>query len=237
MNAARVVQPEILDDLAPDDPRARRSRLDLRRIHVAMGSAGILRRALDRSQMRTPPRRILEIGAGDGTLLLRVARRLAPAWRDVELTLLDRVDLVAPATRDGYAQLGWRVEVSQQCVLEWARSGDACRRYDLCIAALFLHHFAPQELDLILRAIAGRADRFVAVEPRRGALPLLGSRLVAALGANAVTRADAVASVRAGFAGDELQAAWPGTPDRWQLAEYPAGPFTHCFVAAASDGY
>jgi hypothetical protein len=256
MNAGpRTVLPELLDDLAPDDPRARRSRGDLRRIHVAMGSAAILARALARVRPGAPPRRIVELGAGDGTLLLRVARRLG--WRDVELTLLDRVDLLDDATRAAYAALGWRVRAKRGCALDWARaavgrdpSGSAASRgahsdrgsgsdehYDLCVASLFLHHFAADDLGDLLRGIAARADAFVALEPCRGRLARFGSRLVALLGANAVTRADAVTSVDAGFAGRELSSSWPSGP-QWHLAERAAGPFAHCFVAtrSADDG-
>jgi hypothetical protein len=39
-------------------------------------------------------------------------------------------------------------------------------------------------------------------------------------------------SVRAGFAGKELSAAWPA--GAWQLEERVAWPFTHLFVARAS---
>jgi hypothetical protein len=236
----RTVLPELLDELAPDDPRARRSRGDLRRIHVAMGSAAILARALARVRPAAPPRRIVELGAGDGTLLLRVARRLG--WRDVELTLLDRVDLLDDATRAAYAALGWRVRANRACALDWARAATgrdaagADARYDLCVASLFLHHFAPDALADLLRGVAARADAFVALEPRRGRLARVGSRLVALLGANAVTRADAVTSVDAGFADRELSSSWPSGP--WHLVERAAGPFAHSFVAtrSADDG-
>src|SRR5690606_611777 len=50
----RVVLPEILDSLPPDDPRAIRSRGDLRRINRLMGSLGWLLRALD-ALVREPP--------------------------------------------------------------------------------------------------------------------------------------------------------------------------------------
>ena len=237
MNAApRSVVPELLDELAPDDPRARRSRGDLRRIHVAMGTAAILRRSLARLHAGAPPRRILELGAGDGTLLLRTARGLG--WRDVELTLLDRVELLDDATRDAYASLGWTVRTQRGCVLDWAREpctaaggGVSVPRYDLCVATLFLHHFDAAALATILRAVAARCDGFVAVEPRRGRLARAGSRLVVLLGANAVTRADAVTSVDAGFAGRELSSAWPADP-RWHVEERAAGPFAQCLVAA-----
>jgi hypothetical protein len=253
----RTVLPELLDELAPDDPRARRSRGDLRRIHVAMGSAAILARAFARVRPGAPPRRIVELGAGDGTLLLRVARRLG--WRDVELTLLDRVDLLDDATRAAYAALGWRVRAKRGCALDWARaaagldaagsaasqgahsdsdSGSASgEHYDLCVASLFLHHFAADDLGELLRGVAARADAFVALEPRRGRLARFGSRLVALVGANAVTRADAVTSVAAGFAGHELSSSWQSGP-QWHLVEQAAGPFAHSFVAtrSADDG-
>ena len=45
--AQRVVAAETLDGLAESDPAAQRSRRDLRRIHVAMGTRGIVTRALD----------------------------------------------------------------------------------------------------------------------------------------------------------------------------------------------
>ncbi len=230
----RTVLPELLDELAPDDPRAQRSRGDLRRIHVAMGTAGIVQRALAQLHPTTPPRRILELGAGDGSLMLRVARRLA--WRGVELTLLDRVELLDRATRDGYASLGWQVRSQRRCVLDWARTdtggrGASDARYDLGVASLFLHHFDPRALAEILCAVAERCDAFVAVEPRRAPLARGGSLLVVLPGANAVTRADAVTSVAAGFAGRELTAAWPPDPP-WHLVEAAAGPFAHRFVAA-----
>jgi hypothetical protein len=62
-------------------------------------------------------------------------------------------------------------------------------------------------------------------------MPLLASRLVGLVGANAVTRADAVLSVRAGFRGKELSALWPASGAEWLLEESAAGPFCHRFVA------
>ncbi|TPV99455.1 MAG: hypothetical protein USCAAHI_01108 [Beijerinckiaceae bacterium] len=41
-SVARVVRPEWLDSLPPDDPRAGRSRRDLRRINAWMQQAGIM---------------------------------------------------------------------------------------------------------------------------------------------------------------------------------------------------
>ncbi|NUS21200.1 MAG: hypothetical protein HOQ25_15655, partial [Mesorhizobium sp.] len=75
----RRLVPEILDGLAADDPRALRSRRDLARINALMFQAPIMV-SLMRTFMPKAPGRILEIGAGDGTFMLKVARRMARDW-------------------------------------------------------------------------------------------------------------------------------------------------------------
>ena len=102
--------------------------------------------------------------------------------------------------------------------------------WDLIVANVFLHHFDAARLELLLTAIGARAPRFFACEPRRSWLPLIGSHLIGALGVNAVTRDDAVSSVQAGFRQREISALWPGR-GRWQLDEWSAGLFSHCFRA------
>ena len=225
---SRTVVPELLDHLDPGDPEARRSRRDLQRIHVAMGTLHALRGAISRLALPAPPRHIQELGAGDGTLLLRLARSFASAWPEVELTLLDQHDLVSPATRAAYAALGWRVTVLECDILQWTRAPSPS--YDLCLTTLFLHHFAGDDLQQILAAVAARSSKFIACEPRRDRWTYLASRMVGFLGANQVTRTDAASSVTAGFRGRELSAAWPDSAG-WQLHETRMLPFTHCFSA------
>lgn len=232
--STRCVLPEVLDGLAADDPRGRRSRRDLQRVHAAMRSVSILRRAVGLLRLTTAPRRILELGAGDGTLLLRFARAQRPRWNGVDLTLLDRLDLVSEGTREAYRELGWRVKVERADALEWAAEPRA-QHYDLCFANLFLHHFDGAPLETLLRSVAASTNALVACEPRRSALARLGSHLVAVLGANDVTREDAVKSVAAGFAGRELSAAWTAAEGSWIVAEFPALPFTHCFTAVRAS--
>jgi len=238
VSSPRVVTPETLDHLPADDPAARRSRRDLQRVHLAMGTRGILYRGLQDlvdARRAAAPLRILQLGAGDGTLLLAVARALQPAWPRVQLTLLDRLDLVSPSTRSAYAAQGWRTRVEVADVLDWARPAAArttgAAAWDLVVTSLFLHHFEGSELAALLQAVARRSDRFFACEPRRGWGPLLGSHLVGTLGANAVTRRDAVLSVHAGFCAQELQRLWPGTATAWRCREFSAGLFSHCFSA------
>jgi Methyltransferase domain len=226
----RTVLPELLDHLDPDDPVAQRSRRDLQRIHVVMGTLRTLRGAIGRFRLPYPPRRILELGAGDGTLLLRLARSQASGWPSVELTLLDQHDLVSAQTRAGYEALGWRVTVLKMDVVAWAR-GSWARHHDLCLTSLFLHHFKGPELTDILDAVAARAVAFVACEPRRDPWSHLGSRLVGLIGGNHVTRSDAVSSVAAGFTEHEISWHWPA--GSWVLDERRVLPFTHLFTAQA----
>src|SRR6202163_553451 len=160
----RRVESEELDGLAADDPRGRRSRRDLRRVHVAMRSISNLQRAVAALRLAVQTRRILELGAGGGTLLLRFARAQRPRWNGVELTLLDRVDLVSEQTYAGYRELGWQASLLRADALEWAASRQT-RSFDLCFANLFLHHFEPAPLILLLRAVATATDAFVACEP------------------------------------------------------------------------
>ena len=238
MTRQRSVQPETLDALAADDPRAVRSRGDLRRIHAVMGTTGLLARALRSATPPCRPLRLLELGAGDGRQMLAVAARLAAEWPAVELTLLDRQPAVGAPTLAAFARLGWTARPRVADVFDWVERPAAAAagasdddRWDVIVATLFLHHFTDAPLARLLAAVAGRCDVFLACEPRRGRLPLLASRLVALLGANAVTREDAVLSVRAGFRGAELTALWPAAAPGWRLDERAAGPFSHRFLA------
>ena len=247
MTLPRVVEPEVLDGLAEHDPAAQRARRDLRRVHRVMGTRRILLKgwqaALPRGrQPGLTPLRVLELGAGDGSLLLGVARALRrpepAASPAVHLTLLDRQKLLTPALVADYAACGWQCEALVTDVLDWAAAKpDATTppsgppRWDLIVANLFLHHFESAALARLLQAVGARCDRFLAVEPRRSRVALAGSRLIGALGVNAVTRADAVASVRAGFTGEELRAVWPDDLPGWTLHEAAAGPFSHCLLA------
>ena len=52
----RVLEPETLDHLAPDDPVAQRSRRDLRRVNAFMGARRILARAMARAAADAPAR-------------------------------------------------------------------------------------------------------------------------------------------------------------------------------------
>ena len=220
---ARQLVPELLDDMAPDDPAARASRRDLRRINALMMNRGILAGLL-RAHVSAPPRHVVDLGCGDGHGALALARRMAPAWPGVTLTLVDAQPVVAEEVRAGLAALGWRVEVATADVMGWLAGAP---RSDVTLASLFLHHFEGGALARLLAGIAARTDLLAAVEPRRSVPALLAARATWAIGAGAVTRHDAPASVRAGFRDGELDALWPGRV----LCDRARGPFTHAFAA------
>ena len=221
----RIVQPELLDALPPDNPGAVRSRRDLRRVNAWMGNHTIMANALGKNWNDPAPRQITELGAGDGSFLLRVAQKISPRWPDVNATLLDLQKNISADTLAAFSKLGWRAEAVVADVFDWPQTDG-----DIVIANLFLHHFKNERLAELLRIISKRAKLFIAIEPRRAPLPRLCSRLLWAIGCNAVTRHDAVVSVRAGFAGNELSTLWPDK-NNWQLTEQPAGAFSHLFIA------
>lgn len=224
----RIVQPELLDGLPPDDPGARRSRRDLQRINSVMRHHACLTGALRQAVSGRPPERITELGAGDGHFLLRVAQSLAPRWSNVKVALLDQQRTISETTLAGFAALGWPPQAIVADALVWAE--DPRSVADVVVTNLFLHHLRQTQLTRLFAAIARRARVFVAVEPRRGRGPLFCSRRLWMLGCNSVTRYDATVSVRAGFAGRELSSLWPLSRD-WELAESRAGLFSHLFVA------
>ena len=229
LSLVRRVEQELLDHLAAEDPRARRSRNDLQRIHRAMATLPIMQRALDSGTSGFVPRTLLELGAGDGSLMLRLAQKRAARWPNVHVTLLDRLNLVAPQTLDGIRGVGWTPRVVAMDVFDWLVQRDHSP-WDVVLANLFVHHFASDELERLLAEIAARTCVFLCCEPRRSAVALAGSHMVALLGAGPVTRQDAVSSVHAGFRAQELSRLWPNGQD-WTLSEYPAGLFSHLFLA------
>jgi hypothetical protein len=198
-----------------------------------MATVSIVRRALDRGTAEFRPHTLLELGAGDGSLMLRLAQQTAVRWPGVRVTVLDRLNLVAPQTLAGLREVGWTPDVVAMDVFDWlARPDDT--RWDVVFANLFIHHFSSGGLRRLLGGIAARTRVFFCCEPRRTALPLAVSHLVGLMGAGPVTRQDAVASVHAGFRAQELSELWPD-PQDWILEEYPAGLFSQCFLAIRKE--
>ena len=221
----RIVESELLDTLPPDDPRAIRSRRDLRSVNAWMRNHVIMAGALKNHLNGLAPEQITELGAGDGDFLLQVAKQISPRWTSVNAALLDRQNIVPTQTLAAFASLGWRAETVVEDVFNWPQTPA-----QIVIANLFLHHFEDVRLAELLRAISERAKLFIAVEPHRFRYAHPCGQLLWLIGCNAVTRHDAAVSVRAGFIRQELSALWPERQN-WQLTERRAGLFSHLFIA------
>jgi hypothetical protein len=234
MGLLRSVEPELLDEMPADDPTVIRARRDLKRLNAVILQAGIMAPIVLRQWTRSRPRTILDLGCGDGIFMLSVARRLAPRWPDVTVTLLDRQSIVSRETQDAFAALGWKAEPVAADVLDHLGQIKS-PGVDIITTNLFLHHFHQAQLAQMLGLTAQSAQLVVACEPRRNKFALRASRLLWAIGCNEVSLHDAIVSVRAGFSDQELSALWPD-PDRWELQEYAARLFTHCFVARRRAG-
>jgi 2-polyprenyl-3-methyl-5-hydroxy-6-metoxy-1,4-benzoquinol methylase len=228
MSMPRVIEPEWLDELPAGDARAIRSRRDLRRINALMMNARTIAGALDGRLALRSPLSVAELGAGDGTLMLKLVRKCT-ALRGAEVVLIDRHDTVNAATRTAFAEAGVRAEFVAADAFTWLESSS--KRLDVVIANLFLHHFDDARLSALLRLIAQRTRILVACEPRRSAFALLASRLLVLIGCNDVSRHDARVSVRAGFNDAELSGQWQHVGN-WRLEEGRRGLFSHCFIAA-----
>jgi hypothetical protein len=229
MGLPRSIEPELLDHMPADDQAAVQARRDLKRVNAIIRQSSLMAPILAGQWPHAAPRTILDLGAGDGTFMLSVARRLAARWPGVTVTLLDRQSVVSRETQVAFADLGWKLETVAADVFDHL---DRIKPpgVDIITANLFLHHFTPKQLTRLLSLAARAAPLVVACEPRRSKFALRVSRLLWAIGCKEVIRHDGIVSVRAGFSGTELSALWPDR-ERFDLQEYAARLLTHCFVA------
>ncbi|QPC95958.1 class I SAM-dependent methyltransferase [Mesorhizobium sp. INR15] len=225
---ARTIVAELLDELPIDDARAMASRRDLLWINALMLQTRIMASML-RRHVLSPPARILELGCGDGSLMLAVARRMGSNWRGVELVMLDQADLVTKSMCESYASYGWRARPVTADIFEWLEQSEN-EQFDLVCANLILHHFSDDALGGLFATLQKRTNVFVATEPRRNALALAGCSMLRLIGVNDVTMHDAAASVRAGFDGKHLTNLWSDAA-AMKFEERFIWPFTHAFAA------
>ena len=232
--AARASSPSCSTSFPPNDPRALRSRRDLRRVNRIMGLARDLAASArhGRGRVAAAPRRAR---CGRRHLDAASGARRARRWpgRRSRCSTCSRVVDAHDARRDYGSSVG-TVEVVAADVFDWLEHSPPGRDA-VVFANLFVHHFDRRALRDCSRALRRIAPAFVCCEPRRSrAVALVGSHLLGLIGCNDVTRHDAVISVHAGFRERELTAAWPSAAGRWHLAETPAGAVQSLFVARRS---
>jgi hypothetical protein len=231
----RLLIPEILDSLPPNDPRAVRSRRDLVFINAMMGNyRWIARRVL----LARGCNNWIELGAGDGPLAVALPDR---STGSVQITGMD----LAPRPLRWPTNWDW-IQGDLSETLPLAREGvfsqrPATKEYEECrreqsavhhrglVANLFLHHFDGEELSRIGAFVNESFSRLVLVEPARyRAFRILGFLLFPFV--NDVTRHDLQISIGAGFRKGELSKALQ-LDQSWQIAESTTVFGAHRFEA------
>lgn len=195
-------EPEWLDHLPAEDPAARRSRGDLRRINGLMGNERWVMRSLARFPDAVAAG-VHEWGAGDGGLLRRIAKRHSQA----RLTAFD----LAPCP-------WWDETMARR--IDWRRGdlfAEPPATGGVLVANLFLHHFEGDGL----RALGQRCAGYQVLlfnEPDRARLPLVLGGLMHPF-VNHVTRHDMRVSILAGFREGEIQRMMGLAEDGWRFEE------------------
>lgn len=187
----RCIRPEILDQLPVHDPDAIRSRRDLRWINLFMSNHRWLARQIAE---RVPAgATVLELGAGDGTLLRHLMKRgiVQPhQWHALDLL---------PKPLDWPAEAYW-----------WQQDVFAAPlpEVQVIIANLFLHHFQPEALQRLSEAVPKTTQWLFFNEPERRIYHVWqGWLLHFLIRLNRVTRHDMRVSIEAGFRDSELVSA------------------------------
>jgi len=224
---ARVLTPELLDSLPPDDPAAQASRRDLRRLHPLLGQIGLWTRWFAENFPARPPPALADLGAGDGSLLGTVLLRAYPkGGHGARIFFVDRQPVVPESTLAHLRRCNWLPTVIATDIFEWAEEGPPM---EAALANLFLHHFDEAGITRLFSALVRKTNSFAAAEPCRNHFAYLATQTLGLIGCHPVTRHDARVSVAAGFCGRELSTLWPASG--WALRERSAGPFTHFFSA------
>jgi hypothetical protein len=192
----RILEPELLDSLAPQDPDAVRSRRDLRLTNQILGNHRWLTRTL-RPLLREGEI-ALELGAGTGELGHRLAAHGVAA---------DGIDR-SPRPENWPRDRAWHMAD--------LRHFTVYDRYPVVFGNLIFHHFDERELGALGEILRRHARALVACEPaRRRSSQKLFATIAPLFRANRVTLHDAHLSIAAGFVGDELPRALGLAPSAW----------------------
>ena len=229
MNGRRI-EPEILDELAAADPRAIQGRRDLRRLNWWMRHASIVDERLGLSQQAFVPRRILDLGGGDGWSSYQLVSRLPKTNETREWVLVDRHPCVSRGVVGALESAGWKVRIVEDDVFRWLERAGEKERFDWCHMNLFLHHFRDSQITDLFAGLQACTRSILACEPRRSRFALMAAMGIRLIGCSALTRHDAEISVKAGFRENEISRLWP-TKLGWTVQERAAGWFSHFFWA------
>lgn len=195
----RLLVPELLDSMDPSDPRAIRSRCDLRLINAFLGNERWITAQCRRHSSLI--HRIMELGAGEGHLS-KSLHHVLPKATVTGLDLRERPACLPSGIR-------WITGDFLQTI--------GHSQADACTGNLILHHLDSEGLR-ILGSRLQELRLLVFCEPLRRRLPMTLTRMVLPL-AGEVTRHDMPASIRAGFVRGELPSLLGLDPAIWDIEE------------------
>lgn len=196
----RLVEPEIIDQLPADHPDVIRSRRDLKMINFLMGNERWITRNL-RPFPDALARGVIEIGAGEGTLL----KKLACRYPDTPLAGCD----LAPRPADLPAAIEWHQQDVFECLADQSAG--------VLAANLFLHHFEDEELPRFTPLLQS-FDIICVNEPYRTAQTITDAKIIMPLVGRA-TKHDMPASIRAGFLHGEMPRLLGLDDGSWRIRE------------------
>ena len=191
----RELRNELLDELDPANPKAKRSRQDLRRINLFMGNMRWIKKEIQQVLNQTNTKlNVIEIGSGDGQFLESLKHNI-----DLNLIGID----IQSKPQSISSEIEWIQEDILQINDIPLNNSDPVA----VICNLILHHFTDDQLFKIGKLLS-KANHIIINEPSRRFIPLIMGYLAFPL-LGQVTRHDMIVSIRAGFRGRELLKFFP----------------------------
>ena len=188
MFSKRLIRPELLDHVTPEE--ARPNLADLVRINRHFGGHSVLRKVLGRVVGRNERFTLLDIGAASGD----TARLIQELYPRASVTSLD------------YNAVNLGAAPEPKIIADAFRLPIAPGRFHFVLCSLFLHHFNDEQVVELLRGFYAAAHRALLIcDLERHILPYLFLPATKPLSQwGRITVHDGIISVRASFRADEL---------------------------------
>lgn len=195
--------PELMDDPGIDPAAHHHALRGLARINALTAvDRAIWRRIQLQAQRDPPPLRFLDVATGAGDLIIRLARRAALASINIQWHAVDISPVALHSASRAAEQAGIQLHTHRLDI----HSSLLPSGFDIAHCGLFLHHFDPPQVKLILRRMADAARTVIVQDLRRTRLGLAMAKVVPPLLTRSpIVHTDAVLSVRAAFTIEELR--------------------------------
>jgi len=179
----RVDVIELLEDPGLPDALVARVYREIARTHRWLGNTAELLRLL---RLGPAPKRVLDIGCGQGALLEQIRSELG-------------VEVVGFDLRPPPASAPVEIRTGNAVV-------DALPEADVALAVCLVHHLDPQGIIGLVRNVARSSKRLIVLDLVRHRLPLLLFRIFATPLLEPMNVADGLTSIRRAYTPDELAA-------------------------------